>query len=245
MSTRWECSHHITTMCFLCLPLCPPPPPPPPPPSMSSPSCHVDCIVSTGAGLQSSVASCTAGQRHQGETVAIRGRWPSRPHAYAQPSGQIFFNFDFDNCKTWTLKSFRSNAQLMQSYADMYSQPEGVKCDLCVCLQISYMMGHELWKIMAWRLRGVDFDDDVQYNACARASCVKLLMWCMVCCQSMLTHTLGGGLPQSKGGWTPLLLACEEGQLEIVNMILASANSDASTLLDTASPLAVSISCNL
>ncbi len=65
----------------------------------------------------------------------------------------------------------------------------------------------------------------------------------MVCCQSVLTHTLGGGLPQSEGGWTPLLLACEEDHLEIVNALLTSAKTDASTLLETISPLTVSICC--
>ena len=65
----------------------------------------------------------------------------------------------------------------------------------------------------------------------------------MVCCQSVLTHTVGGGLPQSYGGWTPLLLACEEGHLEIVTALLTSAKSEASTLLETVSTLPVSIYC--
>ncbi|DBB15707.1 TPA: hypothetical protein ACH3X3_003914 [Trebouxia sp. C0006] len=55
--------------------------------------------------------------------------------------------------------------------------------------------------------------------------------------QSVFTHALGRGLPQSEGGWTPLLLACEEGQVEIVNAILTSAKSEASTLLETVSTL--------
>ena len=70
-----------------------------------------------------------------------------------------------------------------------------------------------------------------------------LLNCCMVCCQSVFTHALGRGLPQSEGGWTPLLLACEEGQVEIVNAILTSAKSEASTLLETVSTLTVSIHC--
>ena len=40
-----------------------------------------------------------------------------------------------------------------------------------------------------------------------------------------------------------MLLASEEGQVEIVNALLTAAKSDTGTLLETTSPLTVSISC--
>ena len=53
--------------------------------------------------------------------------------------------------------------------------------------------------------------------------------------QAVLTHTLSNGLPESGGGWTPLLLACEEGHLEIVTEMLTHAKSNVATLLETTS----------
>jgi len=55
-------------------------------------------------------------------------------------------------------------------------------------------------------------------------------------------HTRRGAAPE-RGGLDPLLLACEEDHLEIVNALLTSAKTDASTLLETISPLTVSICC--
>jgi len=41
------------------------------------------------------------------------------------------------------------------------------------------------------------------------------------CCQGTFTFTLGKGLPERGGGWTPLLLACDQGHVDIVKQLLA------------------------